>query len=378
VTEKTQGTTTPIPEVQGSLDPSFRNVEAAFRRNWQIHDEVGAALSVSLGRERVVDLWGGWVDASRTRPWLQDTVVLTASVGKSLLGVCANLLIQQGILDPRTPVAHYWPEFAANGKSTITLGALLNHTAGLPIDPPNVDLTDWDAVVNALVNTAPMWKPGEGHYYHTHTMGFLVGEVVRRVTGLTPNEFLQAEVAGPLGADAWFGLPESEDWRRADIVAVPGFPAGQGLADVYNSRAWRRAEIPAANAHTNARGLVTIFQHLQSDSPSPLLTPETVSTATSNYVTGTWYGEPLEGRGPYLPAAAFQSRFARGFVRSNDWDWFGPNEQAFGGHGVTGAVVFVDREKDLTVAYTPNAFTAFHASQESRSGALIEAVYASM
>src|SRR2546421_234561 len=202
-----------VPAGAGTCDPRFTSVRDAFDRNFNERGELGAALTVHVDGRVVADLWGGWADQGAGRPWHPDTLVNAFSVGKGLIATCAARLAGQGRLDLDTTVAAYWPEFAAGGKDQITLRQLLSHQAGLPAVrrplPPGAML-DWTAMAAALAPQEPWWEPGSGHGYHVNTFGFLVGEVIRRVTGATAGEYLRTEVAGPLGADVHIGLPAAE------------------------------------------------------------------------------------------------------------------------------------------------------------------------
>src|ERR1700722_10124733 len=146
--------------IEGYCDPGFDNVRDVFAENWDLFDEVGASVGVTVDGRAVVDLWGGWSDAAKTRPWQGDTIVVTASTTKGLTGLCGNMLIDRGQLDPKAPVAEYWPEFAKNGKEGVLVEHIFNHTAGIPDMPRDVAFDDWDGVVEALAAKRPLWEPG--------------------------------------------------------------------------------------------------------------------------------------------------------------------------------------------------------------------------
>jgi CubicO group peptidase (beta-lactamase class C family) len=221
----------------------------------------------------VVDVWGGSADRDRTRPWQRDTIANVFSVTKTMTALCALVLADRGELDLAAPVARYWPEFAAAGKDGVLVRHLLGHTAGLPdwVGPVE-ELYDWPAATARLAATAPQWEPGTAAGYHSLTLGFLVGEVLRRITGRTVGAFLAAEVAGPLGADFAIGLPAEDDARVALAVPPPSrdddYTAGAaGVAPTAgtgirvrdaNSGAWRRAQIPAAGGFGNARSVALV------------------------------------------------------------------------------------------------------------------------
>lgn len=206
--------------VDGTCDPRFRAVREAFCENFASRAELGAAVTVSVDGTLVVDLWGGIADKVSGRAWTRDTMVVVFSCTKAATALCAHMLVTRGALDLDAPVAHYWPEFAAAGKEAIPVRLLLNHQAGLAAvdDPlPVGALYDWDTMAAALAAQAPHWEPGTAHGYHAVTFGWLVGEVVRRISGRSLGTFFRDEVAGPLGLDFWIGLPEALAARVAPI-----------------------------------------------------------------------------------------------------------------------------------------------------------------
>jgi CubicO group peptidase (beta-lactamase class C family) len=230
---------------------------------------------VFVDGEPVVDIWGGFADADRTMPWQRSTITNVYSVTKTMTALCALVLADRGDLDLAAPVGRYWPEFATAGKETVLVRHLLAHTAGLPDwDGPIEELYDWPAATARLAGLAPLWEPGSTAGYHSLTQGFLVGEVVRRITGRSLGEFFAAEVAGPLGADFHIGLSAEHDHRVARTVP-PSFrdedyatsaPGGSGhpapgtavRVRNGNSVAWRRAQIPAASGFGNARSVALV------------------------------------------------------------------------------------------------------------------------
>jgi CubicO group peptidase (beta-lactamase class C family) len=266
-----------MTEIHGHADPRFAGVRDAFAANFARGEDVGASVAVTLGGELVVDLWGGHADAAKTRPWQRDTIVNVYSTTKTMTALCALLLADRDELDLAQKVAHYWPEFAANGKADITVAQLLAHSAGLSgfAEPvAAADLYDWDKATALLAAQAPFWAPGTAIGYHAITQGYLVGEVVRRITGKSLGTFFRDEIAGPLGADFHIGLAASEDDRVAELLPPP---PGGSIADITSrpltvnmatnppinprdtrSRAWRAAEIPAANGHGNARSVALV------------------------------------------------------------------------------------------------------------------------
>jgi len=268
-----QGTTT----VHGFAHDRFAEAREAFEANFANNEELGASFCATVEGETVVDLWGGFADEAKTRPWERDTLVNVYSVTKTMTALTALLLADRGELDFSAPVAKYWPEFAANGKTRITVAQLMSHTSGLSGWRPacsGEDFYDWHKVTSMLAAQAPLWEPGTASGYHVYTFGFLIGEVVRRITGRSLGTVFREEIAQPLDADFWIGLPASEDHRVADLVGfeVPRNTADLQLSDIQKvtfidtqtdvpstrTRAWRGAEIPSVNGHGNARAIAQI------------------------------------------------------------------------------------------------------------------------
>jgi CubicO group peptidase (beta-lactamase class C family) len=266
--------------IGGHIEPGFAAVERAFAQNFEAGHETGAAFCLHVDGRKVVDLYGGSFDRN-DRPYDQDTLQLVFSSTKGATAACANLLAQRGELDLESPVARYWPEFAQFGKEEIPVLFLLSHQAGLPaldasLSPEEVQA--WDPVIAALEAQTPFWEPGTAHGYHAVTYGWLVGEVVRRVTGRSLGTFFAEEIAQPLGLEFWIGLPEEEEHRVSPLtggVLSAGEAEGALSSDFSstllaralnaggafsepgwaNRRAWHAAEVPAANGITNATSL---------------------------------------------------------------------------------------------------------------------------
>lgn len=261
----------------GFTHDRFAQVRGSFEGNLASGADVGASFCATLEGETVVDLWGGWADEARTRPWERDTIVNVYSTTKTMAALTALLVADRGELDFDAPVARYWPEFAANGKQDVKVSHLMSHSSGLsgwkePI--AKEVLYDWEKATSLLAAQAPFWEPGTASGYHGMTQGYLVGEVVRRITGKSLGTVFREEIAEPLGADFHIGLPASEDGRVAELIPPP---AGGGISDRFESdlqknmsdnppidpletrtRAWRGAEIPAAGGAGNARSVAQI------------------------------------------------------------------------------------------------------------------------
>src|SRR5580700_9440573 len=190
--------------IAGTCDPRFRKVREAFAANFETAGEIGASVAMYIDGKQVVDLWGGYADKARTKPWTRDTLVNIYSTTKGLAAMCAHRLVDQGKLDLDAPVAKYWPEFAQAGKDKLPVKYLLSHRAGLPAVRKILDgdaLFNWTTMTTALAEQEPWWEPGTAHGYHAVTFGYLVGEVIRRITGKSPGTYLRDELAGPLDLD---------------------------------------------------------------------------------------------------------------------------------------------------------------------------------
>ena len=263
--------------VQGFTKDRYAPVRATFEANLANGADIGAAFCATVEGEVVVDLWGGFADEARTRTWDKDTIVNVYSTTKTMTALTALLVADRGDLDFDAPVARYWPEFAANGKEGVKVSHLMSHAAGLsgwkqPITTE--DLYDWEKMTTLLAAQAPYWPPGAAPGYHALTQGYLVGEVVRRITGKSLGTVFREEIAEPLGADFHIGLPASEDGRVADLIPPPvGTAIGAGTqtelqANMSNNpgidvsatrtRGWRGAEIPAAGGTGNARSIAQV------------------------------------------------------------------------------------------------------------------------
>ena len=209
--------------IDGYVATEFEPVLDAFAQNFAERGEVGAAVSVYLDGQPVVDLWGGLADPVGGARWTEDTLVLVFSATKGVTAVCANLLMQRGQLDPEVAVAAVWPEFAARGKGEITVAQVMSHQAGLPYVEGEFTLEEtlsWSTMVDALAAQAPIWTPGTKHGYHMRTYGWLVGEIIRRADPQhrSIGAFWREEIADALGVDFWIGLPESLEPRVARLV----------------------------------------------------------------------------------------------------------------------------------------------------------------
>lgn len=264
-----------MANVQGDCRDDFTGVREALEKNLDSGADIGASAAVFLDGEPVVDLWGGFLDEARTRPWQRDTIINNFSTTKTMTALCALILADRGELDLHAPVARYWPEFAAAGKERVEVCHLLGHTSGLPGWAEKVtleDIYDHEKSAALLARQAPWWEPGTAAGYHPITFGPLLGEVVRRITGKTLGTFFAEEVAGPLDADYHIGTGPEHDGRVAVMIQSSPFiePSGK---DTFLDRAmfnpfvspqtsgtigWRRTELGGSNGHGNARSVAAV------------------------------------------------------------------------------------------------------------------------
>lgn len=401
--------------VHGSCDPRFDHLRDILQRGFDSGEEIGAAVAFVVDGKCVVDLWGGHYDEARTREWGRDTLVNVYSTTKGMVAICANQLIERGLLDIDAPVAKYWPEFAAAGKENVLVRWLLSHRAGLPAIrktlPPGA-LYDWELMCTALAEQEPWWEPGTAHGYHAFTFGHLVGELIRRITGERIGEYFRKNVAGPLGADFHIGLAPEHDARTADMHSVAignrtnapptgpqsaasrDGPMGEFIRrfrdptsmqyaalmnpqqprDAVNTRAWRAAEIPAVNGHGTARALARIYGALARGGEVDgvrIMQPETIAGATIEQASG-----------PELVfCGAVPMRYGLGFILSdaaNTYASLSPNARSFGHTGAGGSLGFADPDAHIGFGFTMNCMQGGLVTAGSTATALIDAFYAAL
>jgi CubicO group peptidase (beta-lactamase class C family) len=352
--------------LQGTAEPGFGKVADAFRRCFSEHGDVGAAVAVYRDGKPVVDLWAGDADPAAATPWTRDTVVMTFSTTKGVTAVCANLLVQRGLLDPDAPVARYWPEFGVNGKQSITVAMVLAHRAGLAAVDGDVGIDDvlgWDGVVSAIAAQAPQWVPGSAHGYHARTYGWITGEIIRRITGRTAGQFFAEEIARPLGLRYWIGLPAEFEADCAELIpaAGPSFlslldhesmlyrvmagPSGlfvNGYDETWNSRPMRAVELPSSNGIGDALSLARLYAACVGDVDGlRLLSDETVASATQLRSTGI---DLVVGQ---------ELCFGLGFIAGPTLLGLG-RPRVFGHSGAGGSTAIADTDTGLSMAYVMN------------------------
>ena len=372
-------------EIHGFAAPPYARVKDAFAANFAEADEVGARFSLVQGGETVVDLWAGHADRARTRPFAEDTLTPIFSTTKALAALMIARLVDQGRLAYDQPVASVWPEFGQAGKADITVEEALSHQAGLSGLPDEMDPAlwfDWDAVCARIAATAPIWPPRTASGYGPSTLGHIAGEIFRRVDGRAIGRAFAEDLAGPLGLDAWIGLPDSEHARCADMIRPKGLPrfgelnaatraafltpwsapGGRGQAE------WRRIELPSANGHATALALARLAGALADGGwidGEMILSPALIAEAAR---------ERIRGQDLVLP---FVVGWGAGFLRNDPVMIWGPGRETFGHAGWGGSCLFVDPERRLGGAYVMNRQSA-ELIGDARSRRLIEAAYAAL
>ncbi len=388
-----------MPEtIHGECASRFRRVREVFEENFRTRREIGAAVAVVHDGETVVDLWAGWADQAKTRPWQRDTIANVYSCTKAMAALCAHQLVERGRLDLDAPVAEYWPEFAQRGKSRLPVRWLLSHRAGLPAVReilPSEALYDWSAITAALAAEEPWWEPGTAHGYHAVTFGWLVGEVVRRIDGRSVGTYFRDEIARPLGLDFHIGLADSEHARVAELgdIAMAGAdeqdPEALGLMQVVmadpngmtarafmnppsmalgvNNPEWRRAEIPGANGHGGARDLARVYGALARGGD--------LDGAHVLDAAGIARLRTEQSNGADL-VLQIHSRFGLGVMlpQNRPDARFGPSPRAFGHPGAGGALGCADPDARIGFGYIPNRLGPY-ILLDPRATALLEATY---
>jgi CubicO group peptidase (beta-lactamase class C family) len=384
--------------IDGWTKPAFEGVRRAFENNFANGLEIGAAFAAYHHGEKVVDLWGGVADPTTEQPWVQNTLELVFSTTKGAAAICANRLAQEGRLDVDAPVVDYWPEFGQAGKERIPVSFLLSHQAGLAwVDEPLTleQALAWDPMIHALERQRPHWEPGTAQGYHAVTYGYLVGEVVRRITGCTLGTYFRDEIAAPLDLDFWIGLPESEEPRVARLVGeLVGFDtdldesaraelssllgpdsmlgkalsAGGAFSErgIWNTRPVHAAELPAAAGIADARSVARMYAACVGTVDGVrLLTPDQLRDATTQRT-----------HGPNIVLLNLDLQFGLGFIVPSTLIRLG-GPRSFGHFGAGGSVGWADPDAELAFGYVMNRMD-LGVTGDARSYSLIDACYAAL
>ncbi len=377
-----------------------RKLSGLFQENFEKFGELGAAVSVWQNGKPIIDLYGGFRDVHREKPWAADTLVLVWSATKGIGSACVLHALQENKIDISQRVAQFWPEFAQAGKDKVTLAQLLSHQAGLCALDRRVDVIDYDAVIRALAAQEPLWPPGTAHGYHARTFGFLLDELVRRIAGKTLSDYWQENFARPLNLDFWIGLPTKENSRVATMYAAksgkppepknrqsgsdqfyadlvtPGTLARKTFTSPYGLHVISKMNEPAIRAHPivsfggigSASALAKFYSMLANGGKfdgQTFFSGKTIAWMTTTLADGM-------DRVFQIPTA-----FSAGFMkdpRNAARRMLGPSRTSFGHPGAGGSHAFADPENKIAFAYVMNQMEQSLLPNE-KSLRLVDAIY---
>ncbi len=360
----------------GYCHEDFLEIERIFNDNFNKYQEIGSSLCVIVDGEIVVDIWAGHKNKDRTEEWSEDTLSIAFSSTKAALALCVHILIERGELDLKEKITKYWPEYGKNGKEETTIEMILNHSAGLPALRTKVKeggFLDWDYMVNLIENEKPFWEPGKETGYHMMTTGWLIGELIRRITGKSFGEFFNNELKQPYGLNYWVGLPETEDERVAEIIPFDASPDDKpsGFATAfkndrnsmqrlsltntggydYNAKETYRAELGAIGGITDARSMAKLLTPLAKNNEE-LLSRDTVKKLSKSNIRTSIDNMLL-----------FPTNFSNGFMLNMDNRstfegeggsfMIGPNAFGHVGYGGSSAT-FADPDSKISFGYLTN------------------------
>jgi CubicO group peptidase (beta-lactamase class C family) len=384
--------------ISGIVEAGFGGVLDAFLDNFDRRRDVGAACAVVARGRPVVDLWGGVADARDGRAWSRGTAAVIFSCSKGLVAMCAYRLVDSGRLDLDAPIAQTWPEFAERGKAAITVRDAMSHRAGLAAldaDLTRDDVIAWEPVIDAIERQRPSHRPADGHQYHTMTYGWIVGEVIRRLTGLRPGAFFRAEIADPRGLRTWIGLAESprpdvawmapplpdEDSEAAReaarlVAAVPAIERAATMGGAYafpaderhvtfNDPDLQAAEIPGANGISTAASLARLYAACLPSDAEPIISTASLHDA----LVVRSEGQQLTG----LPDDG--AKWGTGFQVASPPSQPMLGATSFGHAGAGGQLAFGDIDNDLGFAYLGNQMGGYG---DGRAAALTAALRAAV
>ncbi|MGE3143066.1 MAG: serine hydrolase domain-containing protein, partial [Hyphomonadaceae bacterium] len=365
----------------GHLAPGFERVADVLARALDAGEEIGAGFAAVQNGAILVNIWGGHADRARTQPWARNTIAPVYSATKPISALVLGRLIDSRDVRLETPVAHYWPPFAAAGKETVTIAQALSHQAGLAGFPAPIDPELWldpPALSAQLAALAPLWPPGTASGYHPLTWGYLIETLAERIAGRTVAALLEEEICAPRDIDFRIGLPESEDARTAEMrrptrlpdlgarseIKRAAFLAKWSAPDRADPR-WRRLPIPSANGYGTALALAQLYSIY---AQRGLYDGEKVFSETA------WRAltaRRIEGEDLVLP---FRLDW-RGGILGNNLGLFGPNPHTLGHYGWGGACGVADADAGLAIGYVTNQ-QSHHLMGDPRPRALISALYA--
>ncbi|MFX1454678.1 MAG: serine hydrolase domain-containing protein [Promethearchaeota archaeon] len=389
-------------DIKGFCESRFDIVREAFINNFKQFEEIGVSFAVTLNGKPTIDLWAGHTDIAKSTSWERDTIITVFSITKIMTSICVLMLADKNLLELDAPVSKYWPEFGTNGKKAITIRQVLSHTAGIPSweeSFPQEDLVDWRKMVKLLERQKPWWEPGTKAGYHAVTFGFILGEIVRRITGKTLGTYFQENVAQPLNADFHIGISNEYENRMVDIIPpeapfigdtldhesilyrILGIPGGWNLGGKItkefvkfcNTPSFRKAEIPASNGSSNARAVARIASAISCGGEV-----DNIKILSQNMLD-----EALKEQF-YGPDFLFIDgiRYGTGFGLPSKWKPIqNPNTLYWGGWG--GSVCIMDLDANLSIAYVMNKMRIQDPEEtlknkyasDSRANLLVSSVY---
>ena len=392
-------------EIKGFCNPQFKAVQDVFAKNFEQFDELGASLAVTLNGKFVMDIWAGWADAAKTRSWEENTIVCVFSTTKIMASICILMLSEQGLLDINSPVSKYWPEFGQNGKEKILIKHVLGHTAGIPSWDelfPLKEFLNWEKMITLLEKQKPWWEPGTMGGYHAFTFGFILGELVKRVTGKTLATFFKENVAKPLSADFSIGIANEFEKRVADLLPpdtpfigdelekdsiiykILGIPAGWTLGGdmtkefvkFCNTSAFHKFDLPATNGFANARSVARIASAIACGGNVDnvhLLSQSTLNEALKEQFKGNGY--------IFIDGICYGTGFG---LPSDILPIKNPNTLFWGGWG--GSVCIMDLDAKLSISYVMNKMRIQPPEEsiknkfasDSRANQIVSAVYGAL
>ena len=378
-------------QMNGHFEPEYQPVVDAFLENFRVEDEIGAGCSVIVAGKTVVDIWGGWRNGAMDDAWDEASTVCMMSVAKGITAICFNMLMDRGLVSPNDPVIKYWPEYGQNGKESTLIRHFLDHTAAVPVLTTNPlwqgAMFDREAIVHALEEQEPLWEIGTKAAYHVHHQGFLLGEVMRRITGMTVGPFLRQEVTTPLQAEYYIGgMTEEEQRHVAEVMPnmeAKLFAAKDGAdqsslralafkqnpdepwAETMNKKEWREVEVASGSGHGNARGVARIYGCVVNGELDgvTLMSRDGLETMITEQHNQT---EGLQER-PYHQALGV-------LLNTPEAVYMGPNMRSFGHHGIGGSIGFGDPDTKIGFSYCCNKMHAV-GTNGPRAARLIDALY---
>ena len=364
----------------GTYDDQFSDVKELFDQLHGSDREVGSSFAVYKDGNPVIDIWGGFTDKDQKVVWERNTLANVWSTTKGVAAITLAYAVEKGLLDYEENVSTYWPEFGCNGKEDITVGMLLSHQAGICGSNATKaeDYYDQKLMSNELAQMTPIWEPGTASGYHSMTYGWLTSELIIRITGKTLGNYFREEIANPNEIDFHIGLPESEEFRVAEMIPFPketnssdnhpndaqvASGRGPNLLKHQNTRQWRESEIPSANGQGCASAIAKLYSLVVTDDESKkILKDSTISTMTKERITN---------RDLVLDVV---TRWGSGFIMNMHKVIYGPEDMSFGHSGWGGSCGFGDPVNKIGISYVMNNMKNNFAA-DGRSLELINKTY---